>query len=84
VPLVENWMLGMCDVAECINDVRDPETIRFSNFQNSKTEVKTKFTFNKSIYPLTINLIKYKESMCKKRGVVFVTGTLLYLMLLEL
>jgi hypothetical protein len=28
VPVVENWMLGMCDVADCINDVRDPETIR--------------------------------------------------------
>jgi hypothetical protein len=37
VPVVENWMLGMCDVADCINDVRDPETIRFSDFQNSKT-----------------------------------------------
>ena len=36
VPVVENWMLGMCDVADCINDVRDPETIRFSDFQNSK------------------------------------------------
>jgi hypothetical protein len=23
VPVVENWMLGMCDVADCINDVRD-------------------------------------------------------------
>jgi hypothetical protein len=21
VPVVENWMLGMCDVADCINDV---------------------------------------------------------------
>jgi hypothetical protein len=31
VPVVENWMLGMCDVADCINDVRDPETIRFSD-----------------------------------------------------
>ena len=29
VPVAENWMLGMCDVADCINDVRDPETIRF-------------------------------------------------------
>ena len=37
VPVVENWMLGMCDVADCINDVRYPETIRFSDFQNSKT-----------------------------------------------
>ena len=37
VPVVENWMLGMCDVADCINDIRDPETIRFSDFQNSKT-----------------------------------------------
>jgi hypothetical protein len=37
VPVVENWMLGMCDVADCINDVRDPETIRFSDFQNSKS-----------------------------------------------
>jgi hypothetical protein len=37
VPVVENWMLGMCDVVDCINDVRDPETIRFSDFQNSKT-----------------------------------------------
>jgi hypothetical protein len=36
VPVVENWMLGMCDVADCINDVRDPETIQFSDFQNSK------------------------------------------------
>ena len=58
MPVVENWMLGMCDVADCINDVRDPETIRFSDFQNSKTYVKTKFTFIKSVYPLTINLIK--------------------------
>jgi hypothetical protein len=56
-PVVENWMLGMCDVADCINDVRDPETIRFSDFQNSKTYVKTKITFIKSVYPLTINLI---------------------------
>ena len=37
VPVVENWMLGICDVADSINDVRDPETIRFSDFQNSKT-----------------------------------------------
>ena len=37
MPVVENWMLGMCDVADCINDVRDPETIRFSDFQNSKS-----------------------------------------------
>ena len=60
VPVVENWMLGMCNVADCINDVRYPETIRFSDFQNSKTYVKTKFTFIKSVYPLTINLIKKK------------------------
>ena len=33
VPVVENWMLGMCDVADCINDVRDPET---SGFRISK------------------------------------------------
>ena len=57
MPVVENWMLGMCDVANCINDVRDPETIRFSDFQNSKTYGKTKFTFIKFVYPLTINLI---------------------------
>jgi hypothetical protein len=37
VPVAENWMLGMCDVADCKNDGRDPETIRFSEFQNSKT-----------------------------------------------
>ena len=37
VPVAENWMLGMCDVTDCINDGRDPETIRFSEFQNSKT-----------------------------------------------
>jgi hypothetical protein len=37
VPVAENWMLGMCDVADCINDGRDPETIRFLEFQNSKT-----------------------------------------------
>jgi hypothetical protein len=29
VPVAENWMLGMCDVTDCINDGRDPETIRF-------------------------------------------------------
>jgi hypothetical protein len=37
VPVAENWMLGMCDVADCINDGRDPETIWFLEFQNSKT-----------------------------------------------
>jgi len=37
VPVAENWMLGMCDIADCINDGRDPETIRFPEFQNSKT-----------------------------------------------
>ena len=37
VPVAENWILGMCDVADCKNDGRDPETIRFSEFQNSKT-----------------------------------------------
>ena len=37
VPVAENWMLGMCDVGDCINDGIDPEKIRFSEFQNSKT-----------------------------------------------
>jgi hypothetical protein len=23
VPVAENWMLGMCDVTDCINDGRD-------------------------------------------------------------
>jgi hypothetical protein len=56
-------MLGMCDVVDCINDGRDQETIRFSEFQNSKTYVKTKFTFIKSVYPLTINLIIHKKDL---------------------
>ena len=37
VPAAENWMLRMCDITDCINDGRDPETSRFPEFQNSKT-----------------------------------------------
>jgi hypothetical protein len=50
VPVVENWMLGMCDVADCINDVRDPETIRSSDLSLCHAFHKRMLIYNAIIF----------------------------------
>jgi hypothetical protein len=60
VPVVENWMLGMCDVADCINDVRDPETIRFSVSSSSCHLALTQFNTVAVFFQSTLALFNFQ------------------------
>jgi hypothetical protein len=62
VPVAENWMLGMCDVADCINDIRDPETIRILEITDTVESIKCFSNFRFSILIVIYNFIlKYVD-----------------------
>jgi hypothetical protein len=71
VPVVENWMLGMCDVANCINDVRDPETIRFRISKILKLKLRLSSLL---LNPLTWTRAQLNGHLGKTNGELYSQG----------